>query len=121
MVSKIKAPVKMFFVIILNVYAILRHLTATGVILTARAVDAGRKTGAGKKPDRTRWNLLRDLCKFYIAETGLRPTACYGPGHEGSSVSMRMLFAIVEAAALNVKNEPRFRKSPWHGRECRWA
>jgi hypothetical protein len=35
MVSEIEAPVKMFFVIILIVYAILQHLTATGVHLTA--------------------------------------------------------------------------------------
>jgi hypothetical protein len=35
MVSEIKASVKLFFIIILNVYAILRHLTATELILTA--------------------------------------------------------------------------------------
>jgi hypothetical protein len=35
MVSEIKAPVKMFFIIILDIYAILQQLTATWVILTA--------------------------------------------------------------------------------------
>jgi hypothetical protein len=35
MVSEIKTPVKMFYVIILIVYAILQHLTATWVTLTA--------------------------------------------------------------------------------------